>query len=233
METLYFNVAVGSFILAVCFLLAAVVVFFKMKVLDAIRYSRNKLSNSSSQARPAIAVEHKRVSLGALARHANTSTTDQRGNKAAKNKKVFDGTVGNFYNTSRGSEDSTEILNTNEASEQETKSLTLSGSENPTDFLEQWCDSERSTDVLKVKKQSKCFAFEYETSEQPTQTLANFKKPDEEYEASEQPTIRLEEHEASEQPTVQLSSEKTSEQAGGFMFVIRQQQVVTHTTEAI
>ena len=228
METIYLVIAGVAFVLAACFAVAAVMVFFKMGVADAIRYMQNKPLKSSPHVRAAVPAGQKRGKPSGLKRHTGNPSkggNDKKTSKQNVSAKADDATS-SLQSVSGDSENPTELLGDFETSEKETQTLTFAESESPTGLLGQAEDSERQTDILRADTVPACVDFEIEISEQPTGVL-------DADEISEQPTRQLDAGDESEQPTGLLTPRENVESNSGFTFVIRQQRVETHTEETI
>lgn len=240
MENVYFYVAIAAFVLAAVLAVAAVVVFVKMDVINAIRFLQGKRVPTSGES------TRRRTTRGSRGAGAKKS-----GNPA---RSVLGGPVGDDRVTDiahegpEGDDNMTTVVapvSDEPASARHTKAHAatvekpvrdesddegFAGSETPTEVLtEDDLDTERPTGVL---------VEDDEESERETGLL------DETDEDSEQETGLLDEGaEASESETDVLSSGDVYENIGadgvaqheddGFRFILKQNVIVVHTDESL
>lgn len=254
MENVYFYVAIAAFVLAAVLAVAAVVVFVKMDVINAIRFLQGKRVPTSGES------TRRRTTRGSRGAGAKKS-----GNPA---RSVLGGPVGDDRVTDiahegpEGDDNMTTVVapvSDEPASARHTKAHAatvekpvrdesddegFAGSETPTEVLtEDDLDTERPTGVLveddeESERSTGLLVEEDEESERETGLL------DETDEDSEQETGLLDEGaEASESETDVLSSGDVYENIGadgvaqheddGFRFILKQNVIVVHTDESL
>lgn len=221
MENVYFYVSIAAFVLAAVLAIAAVVIFVKMDVINAIRFLQGKrvpTSSSSSRhpARGARRSSGKAVGNGAAARkgavlagEGDDRVTDiaHEGPEGDDNLTTVVAPIQDEPASARASKAKAAAAEPSRNEDELDDGLDegFEGSETPTEVLtEEDMDSERPTGVL---------AEDEDDSERPTGVLV------EEEEESERPTgVLAEEEEESERPTGLLSEEdEESERETGLL----------------
>lgn len=261
MEEIYLGIAISAFVLAACSLVACVVIFFKLKVLDAIRFLQHKpVGNSSAEPRLHVGFRSRKkpVRAGADSTLSGAAAESRRDSEGQR--------VGSLGSASPcdsegptdvlGFEDSerpTGLLAEDEARSGDEESerptgllcddsddeslegptrLLDDGSENPTDCLDD--ESERPTGLLDDSAASDVSAADSSESDSEGETKLLC---DEGSECSTE-VLGLED---SESPTDFFGSDECQEADGqeadeepsSFRFVIKQSIVGVHTDEAI
>lgn len=229
MEEIYFAAAVASFALAVCSLVASIVIFARADVLSAIRFLRHQPVKQSPRGSMVIpkATPKKGGRLKAGASMAGSAVGEQK--RANQPTTVVEA-------TEELSERPTGLLE--EDSERPTGVLDEEPSEHPTDVLDLE-PSERPTGLLAEDASSLPAGHEggpAEHSKRPTGSMS--------VEASERPTGLLG-AEPSERPTDVLASQEPLQEGPArasavaqheettFRFILKHNEVVAHTEETI
>ena len=254
MENVYFYVAIAAFVLAAVLAVAAVVVFVKMDVINAIRFLQGKRVPTSGEGTRRRTT---RGSRGAGAKKSGNPARSVRGGPDGD-----DRVTDIAHEGPEGDDNLTTVvapISDEPASARHTKAHAataerpvrdesddegFAGSETPTEVLtEDEEDSERPTGVLveddeESERSTGLLVEEDEESERETGLL------DETDEDSEQETGLLDEGaEASESETDVLSSGDVYENIGadgvaqheddGFRFILKQNVIVVHTDESL
>lgn len=254
MENVYFYVAIAAFVLAAVLAVAAVVVFMKMDVINAIRFLQGKRVPTSGEGTRRRTT---RGSRGAGAKKSGNPARSVLGGPEGDDRVTdiaHEGPEGDDNMTTVVAPISDEPASAHHAKahaataekpvRDESDDEGFAGSETPTEVLtEDDLDTERPTGVLveddeESERSTGLLVEEDEESERETGLL------DETDEDSEQETGLLDEGaEASESETDVLSSGDVYENIGadgvaqheddGFRFILKQNVIVVHTDESL
>lgn len=225
MEGILLGIAYAAFVLAACSAIAAVVIFIKLDVPDAIRFLRHKPlkhqggSSKARQSSKRSAFKGSSVQKQAKRPTRSTEEVVEKAERASEERKAHapqdKGATGPtvIEGAASGSGPSSASMSVPEEPERPTDLLIEDETERPTGLLQE--ETERETSIL-----------EEEATERPTGLLI-------EEEDTERPTGLL--GEDAERPTSVLEERPTSTESlrSTFRFVIKQKVVSVNTDEEI
>lgn len=224
MESVFLIISIAAFILALCSLVACIVIFFKMDVPDAIRFLQHKpIKNSGTGDRKRKAKKSiKRTSRG---QGKQNKVTDSESAKQSQAKRVAQSTE-EAVQRAEESESNTQILS--EKTERPTSLLDAEMSERDTGLLETE-ETERPTSLLGEVSERPTSLFESDDAERSTRLLED--------EGSERETSILEEGQLTDQAGYGAEAVDDEEMAKPisqmFRFEIKKKILQVNTEETI